>query len=160
MDEQYLGPKTLERLMQDKDFTEDEGNTLVPAVQVGKGAFEALMARIEWVTEGAEDWWVGKDGSLIICTRTTTNTNQSFNGGDYTYEVWFTPTGLGVDETEWNSSDWCPGTGELVDTYECVVSTEGLRRMAQLATITIAAKALVAKQPGSFGKLKKAVRAL
>lgn len=128
------------------------------------GAFEALMKDIEAELIEAEggfkiEEWAGR---LCIIQRESRNPRMSNNGGDYYFYKFYKPDGLGVEVWEGWSCDIAPRNeyGGDEQYYDCLISLEGLERMAKLATITIAAKSWLAKEPGCMARLKAAIRAL
>lgn len=128
-----------------------------------KGQFELLMNDIENEILSAEGGWSIDDwGALVIVQRESQNPRMSNNGGDYYLYKNYKPTGLGVEVWESWSCDIAPRReyGGQEYEYNVIVGLDGLRRMAQLADVTIAAKSWLAKEPESMKKLKAAIRSL
>ena len=128
----------------------------------GKGQFELLMADIEQEVSNAEGGWWIEDGRLVIHQQVSRDPSRNQNGGEYDYYKSYIPDGLGIEVREEWSCTIAPrseygGNGVY---YDCVISPDGLKRMAQLADVTIAARAWLAKQPGCMARLKQAIRSL
>ena len=131
-----------------------------------KGSFELLMQDIEQAVEQANSldgggWWVTEDGKLICEVKTSRDPSRSRNGGEYFEYRDFESDGLGVQARDDWSADWdIMQYGGSEDYYDCLITPEGLERMARLAEITLAARAWLNKEKGSMRLLKKAIRAL
>ena len=130
----------------------------------GKGQFEALMTDIENEIAESEggyeiEKWAGRP---CIIQRESRDPQMSNNGGDYFLYKFYKPDGLGIEVWEDWSCDIASRNqyGGREYYYDCIVSLDGLERMAKLATVTIAAKSWLAKEPGCMKELKKAIRAL
>jgi len=133
---------------------------------VQDGAFEKLMADIQEAIDQAtsEDgggWWVRDDGILVCEIQTSRDPSRSNNGGEYYFYREFNPDGLGVLARDDWSADWdIMQYGGTQEYYDCVISSDGLQRMARLAEVTIAARAWLNKEPGCMKRLKAAIRAI
>lgn len=127
-----------------------------------KGQFEQLVSDIENELSQAEGGWNIEQGSLVIFQRESRDPSRRNNGGEYDYYKVYCPTGLGVDVWESWSCDIAPRRqyGGQEYSYDVIVGLDGLRRIAQLAIVTIAAKSWLAKEPGSMKNLKAAIRSL
>jgi len=128
------------------------------------GAFEALVQDIEKTIAGAEGGWeIRWDNTLVVTTQESDNPSKSNNGGDYYYYREFQTDGLGViayDDWSCDFANYASYRNEDRREYDCIISVDGLRRIAQLAEVTIAAKAWLAKEPGCMKRLKSAIRAM
>ena len=131
-----------------------------------KGNFELLMKDIEQAIEQANSpdgggWWITEGGRLVCEVKTSRDPSRSRNGGEYFMYRNFVPDGLGIQAKDDWSADWdimqYGGSGTY---YDCIVTPDGLERMAKLAEVTLAAKAWLNKEKGSMRLLKKAIRAL
>ena len=131
----------------------------------GGGVFERLVDDIERTIESAQGSWEIRYGdTLTVTTVESDNPQRSSNGGDYFYYRHYrvSPDGLGVigyDDWSCDFSYGDDGDENLIE-YDCIISVDGLKRIAQLTEVTIAAKAWLAKEPGCMSKLKAAIRAL
>lgn len=126
-----------------------------------KGAFESLMADIEKTIATAEgDWSIRWDGSLIVTTIESQDPSRSNNGGEYDHYRIYKTSGLGIEAYDTWSCDFAEYQYSDDQSYDCIVGSDGLGRMAQLAEVTTAARAWLAKEPGCMQRLKKAIRAL
>jgi len=127
------------------------------------GQFEDLMKGIETEVANAEGGWsIDEERNRLVVHQTVSRDPcRSNNGGEYNYYKIYSP-GLGVDATETWSCDIAPRSqyGGVEEHFDCIVSLDGLGRMAQLAEVTTAARAWLAKEPGCMARLKKAIRAL
>jgi hypothetical protein len=128
-----------------------------------QGAFEHLMADIEETIKNAEgDWWLDCD-TLIVQTIVSRDPRRSRNGGEYSFYREYRSNGVGGVEVygswsaEFDYEQYNLGDREQ---YDCIVSGQGLDRMARMADLTSAARAWLAKEKGCMAKLKKAVPAL
>lgn len=128
-----------------------------------KGQFEQLMNDIEKEIANAEGGWeISGRRTLMITQRESRDPSRSNNGGEYYLYKHYAPTGLGVEVWESWSCDIAPRTeyGGQEYSYDVIVGLDGLRRMAQLADVTIAARSWLNKEPESMRKLKRAIRSL
>lgn len=133
-----------------------------------KGQFEQLVADIEGQIASAEGswrmatWYHDQPPVLVITQQESRDPGRSRNGGEYTYWRNYRADGLGVEVWEDWSCDFASrdqyGGGRTY--YDCIISADGLERIAKLADVTIAAKAWLAKEPGCMAKLKAAIRSL
>ena len=129
----------------------------------GKGQFELLMADIEKeISEAEGGWTLNSYGELVINQAVSRDPSRRNNGGEYDLYKIYVPDGLGVAVRETWSCDIAPRSQYGGDEayFDCIMSTSGLERMAQLADVTIAARAWLAKEPGCMAKLKAAIRSL
>jgi len=126
-----------------------------------QGQFELLVADIEAEVANAEGWWL-QDNELWVLQRASLDSTRRYNGGEYDYYKVYSTSGLGVLAQETWSCEIAPRTqyGGEETFYDCIVSINGLHRMVQLAEVTTAAKAWLAKEPGCMSRLKAAIRAL
>ena len=128
-----------------------------------EGQFEKLMADIEKEVEDAEGGWLITDkGSLLIHQIVSRDPSRSHNGGEYNTYKYYTPSGLGVFVEEDWSCDIAPRSqyGGEESYYDCLVSTDGLERMARLAEVKVAAYAVINKEPGYMKRFQEAVSRL
>jgi len=131
-----------------------------------KGQFETLVKDIEREIAGAEGGWdiVESWGGLHLRVeqRTSRDPSRSNNGGEYYLWKRYIPDGLGVKVVEDWSCDIAERSryGGEAAYYDCIISVDGLERIAKLADVTIAAKAWLAKEPGCMARLKQAIRSL
>lgn len=156
-----------------REWLEDkEGNEVVEPIEATRpqaslpieprpvGAFEGLMADIEATMKITGQWKMSDwRDRLIIYTRLSERPERSSNGGDYDYFRVYHFDGLSVQA--WD--DWSCDFSDYNDTpteYNVIVSKSGLERMAKLATVTVAARAWLNKEPGCMKKLKDAIRSL
>ena len=127
-----------------------------------KGQFELLMEDLEKEIANAEGGWSIENGRLVICQRESHDPSRRNNGGEYDYYKVYSPGGLGIDVWESWSCDFASRSqyGGEEYSYDVIVGLDGLRRMAQLADVTIAARSWLAKEPESMRKLKATIRSL
>lgn len=128
-----------------------------------QGQFEALYKDIEDTIKEAEGGWCIRDGVLEVETIVSRDVSRSRNGGEYSHWREFHPDGIGGVYACgcWSAEfDYERYNGDDTAQYDCLVSLDGLKRMAQMADLTIAARAWMAKEKGCMAKLKRAVRSL
>ena len=126
------------------------------------GQFEALVRDIETEVRDAQGGWYMRDNTLIVEQQTSRDPRRSRNGGEYYLWRNYQADGLGVVVWEDWSCEIAPRHeygGDAVN-YDCIVSADGLKRIAQLADITIAARAWLTKEPGCMARLRSAILAL
>ena len=132
---------------------DDEYIPTTPLVTPVKGEYERLMDTITLSVRSQEDDcpepYLDRIGCLTIVTRLPKRPELSNNGGDYEYWHRFIPTGFGVKSQEFWSCDIQELDPEG-ETFGCLVSTEGLLRMSQLAILTIAAERWLKKEQGTL----------
>jgi hypothetical protein len=136
---------------------ENQPETLAP-----KGQFELLVDDIQGEIESAEGWAIKDDGRLVVYQQLSRDPRRSRNGGEYDYWKTYAANGLGIEVTEGWSCDIADRSqyGGAEYGYDCCIGLEGLKRIAQLAEVTIAARSWLAKEPGCMKRLKSAIRAL
>lgn len=101
-----------------------------------KGEFERLVADIEQEITDAESWHVDEfANTLIIVQQESRDPSRSRNGGEYFYWKEYYADGMGVFVEETWSCDIAPRSqyGGTDDWYDCIISLDGLKRIAQLA---------------------------
>ena len=128
-----------------------------------QGQFEMLYKDIEDTIKNAEGGWTIRDGVLEVETIVSRDPSRSRNGGEYFHWREFRPDGIGgvCAGGAWSAEfDYERYNGDDTAQYDCIVSLDGLKRMAQMADLTIAARAWLAKAPGCMARLKQAVRSL
>ena len=140
-----------------------EADAIVAASEKIRWQFELLVEDIEQAILGAEGgWWMSElNNELIVHTMESRDPRRRNNGGEYDYYRCYR-----VDFGVTAYDDWscdiapCSQYGGDETEYDCIISLDGLRRIAQLADVTIAARAWLAKEPGCMKRLKAAIRAL
>lgn len=126
------------------------------------GQFEALYQDIyETIKDAEGDWKVSGD-TLEVHTVVSRDISRSRNGGEYTHWREFRSEGIGGVNAwgSWSAEFDYSQYHQDNEQYDCVVSPDGLKRMAQMADLTFAARAWLAKEKGCMAKLKQAVRSL
>jgi hypothetical protein len=166
--EEYIGQNTLSKIRQMAQ--ENQPETLAPTLAnppAPKGQFELLVDDIEREIASAEGGWAIKDDDwegprLVVYQRVSRDPRRSHNGGEYDYWKTYAANGLGIEVTEGWSCDIADRGqyGGAEYGYDCCIGLEGLKRIAQLAEVTIAARSWLAKEPGCMKRLKSAIRAL
>ena len=127
------------------------------------GTFEALMADIEIAISEANSpdggGWKMTWRGLVVTTQDSRDPSRSNNGGEYFYYRVYHPDGLGIQVIDDWSCDFADRRGDEMY-YNCLISANGLERMAKLAEVTLAARSWLNKEPGSMRLLKQAIRSL
>jgi len=129
---------------------------------VAQGQFEMLYKDIEDTIQNAEGGWRMNGQTLCIETVVSRDWTRSANGGEYSFYREFRSEGIGGVEAwgSWSADFDYDQYHNDREQYDCVVSPDGLERMAKMADLTIAARAWLAKEKGCMAKLKQAVRSL
>jgi len=127
-----------------------------------QGQFEKLMADIEETIKDAEGGWRITDNCLEVTTVVSRDPSRSSNGGEYFFYRDFYAEGVGGVHAQgsWSADFDYDQYNNDKSHYDCVITPDGLERMAKMADLTIAARAWLAKEKGCMALLKKAVRSL
>jgi hypothetical protein len=155
-----MGNKTWD-LLSEEERAEADAIVEASARRERSGQFELLVEDIETAIRDAEGgWWINRE-ELVVHEAISRDPSRRNNGGEYDYYRCYRP-GLGVVAYDDWSCDFasCDQYGGEKIEYDCILSLSGLRRIAQLADVTIAARAWLAKEPGCMSKLKAAIRSL
>jgi len=136
-------------------------------VENGKGAFEILASEIEGLLPAEGGWWInGNNGfsvhhvnELVIHTAVSRDWRRNRNGGEYDYYTRFAVVGDGIlvykdTSCELRMHGMGRDEGYVIP---CIVSLEGLRRIAALVGLRAACKQFLKRGIG-YTELKEAVK--
>lgn len=124
------------------------------------GAFEELAGDIEALLPAEGGWWINEEvKELVVHTSVSRDERRSRNGGEYHFYTCFAVVGDGVlvyfsTSCELHMPTMGRDAGYIIP---CIVSLDGLRRIAALVGLRAACKQFLKRGIG-FNELRKAVK--